>query len=113
MMLNHPKKVMMKTKKKVNQNAKTKTNQRTEPQFPTIIQAIDHLDLFGSLIFGVSWTNWKIFLKCAFALPMTSDELAIAAAATGRTDLASRTKAFRYVTAIVGRRGGKDRIATI
>src|SRR5580692_9285875 len=105
-------KVMMKTKKQ-KQSAKRDTNQRAEQRFPTIIEALDDLDLFGSLIFGESWSNWKIFLKALFALPMTEAELAIAAQATGRSDLAQRRKPFRFATCICGRRAGKDRIASV
>jgi len=54
----------------------------------TIIQAIKHKDVFGSLpAFSNldSWLSWLAWLKAVYALPMDDSELATYQQCTGRT----------------------------
>jgi hypothetical protein len=55
------------------------------------------------------WSVWKAFLRALFALPMTEDERAIYSECTGRSDVPA--KQVREAWVVVGRRGGKSRIA--
>ena len=57
-----------------------------------------------------SWRNWLTFLKTLYGLEMTADERSLAKECTGRENAGS---AFREAYAIVGRRGGKSRIASL
>ena len=60
----------------------------TTPPAPatSILQALDHPALFGPHFADVSWNAWRAFLAALTAEPMTSDELAIYQACTGRTE---------------------------
>jgi hypothetical protein len=56
-----------------------------------------------------AWTAWRAFLCAVFALPMTEEEEGIYRQCTGRKYVPG--KAAKEVYLIVGRRGGKTRIA--
>lgn len=58
-----------------------------------------------------AWVAWRAFLCAVFALPMTDEEQAIYRACTGRQYVPG--KAAKEVYLIVGRRGGKTRIAAL
>jgi len=60
----------------------------------TIIDAICHKQLFGSLpAFSNldSWTSWLVWLKSIYALPMDDAELAIYQQCTGRNSATGYT----------------------
>src|SRR5215470_10480090 len=80
----------------------------------TIIDAICHKQLFGSLpAFSNldSWTSWLVWLKSIYALPMDDAELAIYQQCTGRTQPPATQPSEIYT--IVGRRGGKSFISSL
>ena len=80
----------------------------------TIVDAIRHKQLFGSLpAFSsldtcVSWLTW---FKAVFALPMDASELAIYQQCTGRSHPPAKPPSEIYT--IVGRRGGKSFISSL
>jgi hypothetical protein len=67
--------------------------------------------LFGRWFKGPSWGTWRVFLTSLFALPMTDADLDVYAKHTGRT--LTPITAAREGWVIVGRRGGKSRIAAL
>src|SRR4029453_1709972 len=80
----------------------------------TIVDALKHSDLFGSLSALQSldtWRAWITWLKAVFALDMTPDELAVYQQCTGRQT--PPTKQPSEVFTIVGRRGGKSFISAV
>ena len=80
----------------------------------TIIDAICHKQLFGSLpAFSNldSWTSWLVWLKSIYALPMDDAELAIYQQCTGRTQPPATQPSEIYT--ICGRRGGKSFISSL
>ena len=82
----------------------------------TILDAMDDSLFFGpffkrSLLRGDTWQAWRVFLAGLFALPMDSEQLALYKKHTGRT--AAPAQQFNEAFAIVGRRGGKSRIAAL
>lgn len=58
-----------------------------------------------------SWASWRAFLCACFGLPMPEAELAIYRRCTGRVE--PPAKQVREAWVPVGRRGGKDRIASL
>jgi hypothetical protein len=74
-----------------------------------IVRALDDGNLFGPWFSGPSWATWKAVLKGAFALPMGSEELALFRTVAERDP---PRRQVRELWAIVGRRGGKDSIAS-
>jgi hypothetical protein len=74
-----------------------------------IVEALDDPNLFGPWFSGPSWATWKAVLKAAFALPMDADDLKLFRAVAERDPPRKRV---RELWAIVGRRGGKDSIAS-
>src|SRR5215467_9107381 len=80
----------------------------------TIIDAIQHKQIFGSLpAFSSldSWQGWLAWLKSVFALPMDESELAIYRQCTGRTQPPAKQPSEIFT--IVGRRGGKSFISSL
>src|SRR2546422_5164247 len=77
-----------------------------EPAEPTIIEVMDE---FGSTFAGPSWLAWRVYLKALFGLPMDHWELDLYTWHTGRSTAPSVRA--RESLALVGRRGGKSRIA--
>jgi hypothetical protein len=67
--------------------------------------------LLGNVLVGESWATWRSLLLASMGERLTADELAIFQRVTGRT-LAppSRVEETAFV---VGRRGGKDRAASV
>jgi hypothetical protein len=81
---------------------------------PTIVDAIRHKQLFGSLPAFSSldtWASWLTWLKAIYALPMDESELAIYRQCTGRTQ--PPTKPPSEIFTVVGRRGGKSFISSL
>ena len=52
---------------------------------PSIIEAMDDPALFGSWFQGPSWQPWRSFLRVAFGLPLSDQDLALFKQCTGRT----------------------------
>ena len=77
----------------------------------TILGALNDPKLFGQAFKGASWAAWQSFLAALFALPLSPTELAIYKEHTGRKK--PPTRPFSEAYAIVGRRGGKSRIAAL
>jgi hypothetical protein len=80
----------------------------------TIIDAIQHKQLFGSLPAFQSldtWVGWLAWLKAVFALPMDDSEFAIYQQCTGRIQPPLKQPSEIYT--IVGRRGGKSFISSL
>jgi hypothetical protein len=73
---------------------------------PSIIDMLDHPELFGPRFQDPSWMPWRAHLKSIFALPMSEKEFAAYQRHTGRTSPPAQP--FAEVATIVGRRGGKS-----
>lgn len=67
--------------------------------------------IVGTEFQGPSWDNWRSVLKAADALPMTADETAFFKSVAGGREPPS--KRVRELWLVVGRRGGKDSVASI
>lgn len=81
------------------------------PRIRDVLELVESPRWFGADFGGPSWAPWRAALKAAFALSMSAAELALYRAATGRE--APPTTPCRELWAIVGRRGGKSRIAAL
>lgn len=77
----------------------------------TILQAMADPQLFGPLFAGDSWAPWKAFLACLFGLPLDEAQGHLATRWTGRTLLP--TTQVREAALVIGRRGGKSRMAAL
>jgi hypothetical protein len=78
----------------------------------TIERAMRDERLFGGTLGGIaSWLTWLAVLKAAFGLALSGAEAATFAAVAGGR--AVPTQRVRELWAIVGRRGGKSRIAAL
>lgn len=78
---------------------------------PTILDVMTDRRLFGNQFRGASWDGWKAFLCALFAIPMPPALLALYLRCTGRPT--PPAEPVREAWAIVGRRGGKSRIAAL
>lgn len=78
-----------------------------------IIEAVNDEHLFRPIFKDLStWSNWLTCLKTIFAIPFeNSEELAIYQAHTGRKN--PPEKPFSEIFLVIGRRGGKSRIASV
>ena len=74
-----------------------------------VVEALEDPNLFGPWFAGPSWATWRAVLKGAFCLPMEPEELALFRAVAQRDPPRRRV---RELWAVVGRRGGKDSIAS-
>ncbi len=77
----------------------------------TILDAMQEPRLFQRLFTSASWYAWRAFLATLFGLPMSAEASELARRCTGRTVLP--TVQARESWVIVGRRGGKSRIAAL
>lgn len=68
-------------------------------------------DVFGAAFPGTSWAAWRAFLAAVFGLPMSAAEAATFTRCTGRQ--APPVRQVREAWMVVGRRGGKSRIAAL
>ena len=87
--------------------AMAELRQRRRPrrlQNSTFLEAFD--TVFKSWFAGDSWRIWRIVAKAIFGEPLTSDELAVFTAHTGRT--VAQEAPAREVWLACGRRAGKD-----
>jgi hypothetical protein len=79
---------------------------------PTIVDVVADPYLFGEFFAPPEdWATWMVFLKALFALPMSDAEAARYRHHTGRVQ--PPTHAAREAWLVVGRRGGKSRIAAL
>jgi hypothetical protein len=83
-----------------------------EKRKPSIIEALNS-EAFFRPVFGdlATWKNWHTFLKALYGLPMTTEEIELSRTCTQREQ--PNEKGYREAYAIVGRRGGKSRIASL
>ena len=77
----------------------------------TILDACSDPALFGPWFTGTSWTPWRAFLGALFGLPLSDEEAKVYRECTGRETLPDKPATEGWV--IVGRRGGKSRIAAL
>ncbi|WFU09100.1 terminase [Rhizobium sp. CB3090] len=66
---------------------------------------------FGDLFSGQSWAAWRAILKAAYALPLTAEERSIFDSVSGGRE--PPTQRVRELWLVVGRRGGKDSVASL
>lgn len=76
----------------------------------TIDDAMTDPELFQPWFPGDTWDGWRAVLKAAYALPMTGDEVAFFRTVADRDPPKRRV---RELWCIVGRRGGKDSVASV
>jgi hypothetical protein len=87
-------------------------SRRTVVPVLDLIEAIGDPNLFGPWFEPrAHWRTWLVFLKTLFGLPMTPAEVETFNRFTGRT--MPPTTAAREAWLVVGRRGGKSRIAAL
>ena len=78
----------------------------------TILDAMHDPALFGPWFKDrTSWRAWEAFLAALFGLPMDADALAIYQRCTGRSRPPTESATEAWM--VVGRRGGKSRIAAL
>jgi hypothetical protein len=77
----------------------------------TILDAMADFNLVGRSFHGENWRAWKAFLAALFGLPLEGDALECFKAHTGR-GTPPRTSVLEAFL-VVGRRGGKSRIAAL
>jgi len=77
----------------------------------TILDALDDPALFASHFADHSWRPWRSFLATCHGLPTDATDLALYRECTGRQE--PPTSPTREAWCIVGRRGGKSRIAAL
>jgi hypothetical protein len=76
----------------------------------SIIEALDDRELFAPWFTGPTWKGWRAVLKAAFALPMSSEEIALFRSIAERDPPIAPVK---ELWCVVGRRGGKDSVASV
>jgi hypothetical protein len=76
----------------------------------SIIDALDDPVLFAPWFLGDTWWGWRVVLKAAFGLPLNDDELVFFSQVAERDPPGRRV---RELWIVVGRRGGKDSIASV
>ena len=78
----------------------------------TILDAVADPALFASAFpHTESWDAWRTFLAACFGLPMAKEQLGLYRQHTGRQSVP--TSPAREAWLVVGRRGGKSRIAAL
>ena len=75
-----------------------------------IVETMANAELFEPWFAGSSWGAWRVALKGAYALPMTKAERNVFRAIAGRKP---PKKPVRECWFIIGRRGGKDSVASL
>jgi hypothetical protein len=83
---------------------------RMQPKF-TMRKALTSPDLFGPLLAGSSWDAWRCVLIAAMGEPLTATERELFHKLSGRPQEPGRR--IDELVAIVARRGGKSRAASI
>jgi hypothetical protein len=77
----------------------------------TILEAIDRRDIFARWFTADTWHAWRVFLAALFGLPIAEGDAALYHRHTGRQQ--APTEPAREAWVVVGRRGGKSRIAAL
>jgi hypothetical protein len=77
---------------------------------PTLLDALDSEQLFGSVFPSPSWDAWRVFCRALYGLPMADDQRALYTGCTGRSVAPATPAAEAWV--VCGRRSGKSRIAS-
>jgi hypothetical protein len=78
----------------------------------SIARAINDQRLLGAALGNLStWAIWTVVLKAAFGLPLDANERTLFASVAGNRSPPSRR--VRELWCVVGRRGGKSRIAAL
>jgi hypothetical protein len=83
---------------------------KAEAKVIDIVDAMNNPALFEPWFRGDSWDGWRTILKAAYALPMTAAEIEFFRAVAERDPPEQRV---RELWIVVGRRGGKDSIASL
>lgn len=73
-------------------------------------EALTDPALFQPWFPGETWDGWRVVLKAAYALPMTGDEVEFFRSVAERDPPKRRV---RELWCVVGRRGGKDSVASV
>lgn len=81
------------------------------PSHLSILEAMDHPEVFGMHFKGNSWQFWRMFLSALFALRMDGETAALYRHHTGRT--VASDSPFKEAELVIGRRGGKSRILAL
>lgn len=81
------------------------------PSGPTLLDLLADPAIFAPLFAGPTWRAWIGLLAAVFGLPVPEDVTDIVRRCTGRSALP--TQPARELWAIIGRRGGKSRIAAL
>jgi hypothetical protein len=84
---------------------------RPKMRTPSIIQTMSDPALFGPQFNGPSWDNWRVVLKAGDGLPMTEAEVEFFKSISGGCEPPTRRMRERWW--VVGRRGGKDSVASV
>ncbi len=84
---------------------------RKKPGTPSIIEAMEDPALFGPWFRGPSWQPWRSFLRIAFGLPLSDEDLALFKQCTGRTVPPAEPVSEWWC--LIGRRGGKSLISSL
>lgn len=77
----------------------------------TILHAMNDPELFGSAFQSWSWEPWRAFMAAAFGLGLDGEALELYRRHTGRQ--VPPAEPFTEAYAVVGRRGGKSRVAAL
>jgi hypothetical protein len=75
----------------------------------TVLDVITDTNLLGPYFAGPSWANWRVVLKATFGLRMTDAERDAFRTLADREPPPGRVREAFFA---VGRRGGKDSIAS-
>jgi len=76
----------------------------------SIVEAMTDPELFQPWFPGNTWSGWRTVLKAAYALPMTRKEIAFFRTIADRDP---PKEPVPELWCIVGRRGGKDSVASV
>ncbi|WP_197514239.1 hypothetical protein [Methylobacterium platani] len=74
-------------------------------------EALEEPSIFGGILPGESWANWRTLLIGALGEPLTAEERAVFTSLTGREREPSEP--VDELCAIIGRRGGKTRALSV
>jgi hypothetical protein len=81
-----------------------------QPRIISVDKALKDRNLLGAALGdAASWETWIAVLRAAFALPLSDEELELFRAVAG--DRSVPTKRVRELWVLVGRRGGKSKMA--
>ena len=76
-----------------------------------ILRALDDEKVFAPFFRGDSWSTWRVFLAALFALPLSSEQLAIYQQHTGRSTPPAQPSHEAWL--VCGRRSGKSFVLAV